>query len=144
MTIHQETGTGGKDEYPYAVQLHIHSSASEGRASMHAHDAMAAKTGIADAIWWTDHDWRLANFCKVGRFDFDEPEEKHSFPARIAQNGLPPVLTPVTWEPDEEAADAPDGRAEYTTERSYDGRGSLKLSAQAPGTVSRRLSVCDA
>ena len=56
----------------YGVQLHTHGSLSEGPASMHAHAVAAGELGGAvDAIWWTDHDWRIAGHTYVTGFDFE-------------------------------------------------------------------------
>lgn len=48
------TVSGGK-----LVALHIHSSLSEGNASVAAQLAAAARLGV-DVIWFTEHDWRMA------------------------------------------------------------------------------------
>ncbi len=43
---------------PARMAMHVHASFSEGSASMHAHLAEAARTGV-DVIWWTEHDHRM-------------------------------------------------------------------------------------
>ena len=43
---------------PISVAMHVHSSFSEGSASMHQQLA-SAKTNAIDVIWWSDHDWRI-------------------------------------------------------------------------------------
>src|SRR5687768_13620784 len=47
--------------------MHLHGSMSEGAASCLAHDHMAAVTGHAEVLWWTDHDFRVSNFGKLRR-----------------------------------------------------------------------------
>ena len=43
----------------FKVQLHLHGSLSEGTASMRSQAFRAREFGY-DALWWTDHDWRIA------------------------------------------------------------------------------------
>ncbi|WP_299520187.1 hypothetical protein [uncultured Serinicoccus sp.] len=43
---------------PVMSALHVHSSFSEGAGSMHAQLEQAAALGV-QALWWTDHDWRM-------------------------------------------------------------------------------------
>lgn len=121
------------EERPYSVQLHIHGPGSEGTASMRAHDYMAAGTGAVDAIWWTEHDWRLVNFCKVEAFSFDADKETPSFPARVARDGESPDAIEVAWVPDEHTRQTPGCSAGRTKERSFDGTTSLRLAASTEG-----------
>ena len=55
------TGTAGAfakpSRDPVSMAMHIHSSFSEGIASMDAHLYQAHRLGV-DVIWWTDHDFR--------------------------------------------------------------------------------------
>ena len=55
---------------PVSMAMHIHSSFSEGTASMDTHLDQAERTSI-DVIWWTDHDFRVqAHGYRQGvRFD---------------------------------------------------------------------------
>lgn len=48
---------GGGD--PVSVAMHLHSSFSEGTASMGTHLAQAERLGV-DALFWTDHDFRVS------------------------------------------------------------------------------------
>ena len=41
------------------MAMHVHSSFSEGAASMRQ-QLTAAKTNAIDVIWWSDHDWRMS------------------------------------------------------------------------------------
>jgi len=47
--------TGYRD---YAMAMHIHSSFSEGKGSMHAQLSEASANNV-DVLWWTEHDWRM-------------------------------------------------------------------------------------
>ena len=42
---------------PVSMAMHVHSSFSEGTASMNAQLAEAQAMDV-DVVWWTDHDWR--------------------------------------------------------------------------------------
>ncbi|HEV7655578.1 MAG TPA: hypothetical protein VGP36_12715 [Mycobacteriales bacterium] len=44
---------------PVSVAMHLHSSFSEGTASMAAHLAQAERLGV-DVLFWTDHDFRIS------------------------------------------------------------------------------------
>lgn len=54
---------------PFSMAMHIHSSFSEGWASMSAHLDQATKHGV-QVVWWTDHDFRMSalNFKQVVHF----------------------------------------------------------------------------
>ena len=70
-----ERTAGTIDDAPsiYGVQLHVHGSTSEGRASMRGQNAAArALGGAVDVIWWSDHDWRIANHTYVTDFGFEQ------------------------------------------------------------------------
>lgn len=57
----------------FGVQLHLHGSLSEGPGSMAGHNFVAKQfKGVIDAIWWTDHDWRIAAYTYVDHFDFED------------------------------------------------------------------------
>ena len=57
---------GGK---PYSMAMHIHSSFSEGWASMSQHLSQATQHGVK-VLWWTDHDFRMSalNFKNAVHF----------------------------------------------------------------------------
>jgi hypothetical protein len=44
---------------PFSMAMHIHSSFSEGAASMSQHLDQATKNGVK-VVWWTDHDFRMS------------------------------------------------------------------------------------
>lgn len=44
---------------PVGMAMHVHSSFSEGNASMLA-QAYQAQLNDVDVLWWTDHDWRMS------------------------------------------------------------------------------------
>ena len=54
----------------WSVALHMHASLSEGTGAMEWHYDLAESYGL-DAIWWTDHDWRVAMTKHTRRFDFE-------------------------------------------------------------------------
>jgi hypothetical protein len=59
-----------------SMAMHIHSTFSEGTASMDAHLQQAAALGV-DVIWWTDHDFRMQGigYRNAVRFEgLSEPE----------------------------------------------------------------------
>jgi antitoxin (DNA-binding transcriptional repressor) of toxin-antitoxin stability system len=82
----------------YAVQLHLHGSMSEGPASHLAHDHLAAETGAVDLIWWTDHDFRVANFAKLQRNALDSLAAVMEIPNRSGNAERPVEQVPLTWE----------------------------------------------
>ena len=47
--------------HPVRMAMHIHSSFSEGPATMMAHLDQAERHGV-DVIWWTDHDFRMEGY----------------------------------------------------------------------------------
>ena len=81
----------------YAAQLHLHGSCSEGSGSCLAHDHEAAETGHVDLIWWTDHDFRVANFAKVPGYAFNALQEYATIPNRRGHPSAPTMQTPMTW-----------------------------------------------
>ncbi|HET7767207.1 MAG TPA: hypothetical protein VFN74_00445, partial [Chloroflexota bacterium] len=81
----------------YAAQLHLHGSMSEGPASCLAHDHMAAETGHADVLWWTDHDFRVSNFGKFRRTGFTGLLEEVDQPNRNAEAAERVVKVPLEW-----------------------------------------------
>ncbi len=54
----------------WSVALHMHASLSEGTGSMAWHADKAQQYGL-DALWWTDHDWRVSGTNHTRRFDFE-------------------------------------------------------------------------
>jgi hypothetical protein len=58
-------------EQVYSAQLHVHGSLSEGLGSMEWHTDRAVQTGVADVLWWTDHDWRIEHWNHTKRYDFE-------------------------------------------------------------------------
>ncbi len=111
----------------YAVQMHLHGSMSEGSASCMAHDHMAAETGHADVIWWTDHDFRVANFGKLQRFAFTGLSEEIDHPNRDPEAVERLSRVAISWRPVE--TDTTTGAlAEVSTEAPFrEGSGSLRL-----------------
>jgi hypothetical protein len=71
----------GRDEAVVAMAMHIHASWSEGTASMQTHLDQATRTGI-DVMWWTEHDFRMA---------------EHGYPDVIHMNGPTEQVGGVAW-----------------------------------------------
>src|SRR5262245_26385730 len=63
------------DEQAYSVQLHVHGSFSEGMGSIDSHTAESRRAGV-DALWWSDHDWRIDAYRHCSRFSFDSFTER--------------------------------------------------------------------
>lgn len=55
---------------PYSMAMHLHASFSEGDASMESHVVEAMNHGV-DALWWTEHDWRMMGlgYRRIVHFD---------------------------------------------------------------------------
>ena len=93
-------------EQPYSVAMHMHGSFSEGMGSMEWHAAQAAALGL-DVLWWTDHDWRVAEWQHTRRFDFEaavwdaalqritEPDDAYPFQDRWWDVGSSPTASVV-------------------------------------------------
>jgi hypothetical protein len=64
-----------------SMAMHIHASWSEGTGTMQAHLDQATKTGI-DVLWWTEHDFRMA---------------EHGYPDVIHMNGASETVNGVAW-----------------------------------------------
>jgi hypothetical protein len=58
-------------EQPISVAMHVHGSFSEGKGSMEWHTVRARSAGV-DAIWWTDHDWRIEHWNCTRRSSFEK------------------------------------------------------------------------
>jgi hypothetical protein len=58
-------------ETPYSTALHMHGSFSEGVGSQEYASWKAQQTGVADVIWWTDHDWRVEHWNHTNAYDFE-------------------------------------------------------------------------
>jgi hypothetical protein len=66
-------------ETPYSTALHMHGSFSEGLGSMEYHSDRAQQTGVADVIWWTDHDWRIEHWNHTRSYDFENATVDSTF-----------------------------------------------------------------
>jgi hypothetical protein len=73
--IRQERRTPILVERPYSVQMHVHGSFSEGIGSIDSHTAESERAGL-DALWWSDHDWRIEGYRHCSRFSFDAFSER--------------------------------------------------------------------
>lgn len=62
---------GAGSERPWSVQLHVHGSFSEGVGSIDSHSWEATDVG-ADAIWWSDHDFRVDSYRHPSTFGFED------------------------------------------------------------------------
>ena len=77
-TLGRSTGTAeafaAATAEPVSMAMHIHSSFSEGTASMDAHLDQARQLGV-DVIWWTDHDFRQSAHGYRQAIEFDGASE---------------------------------------------------------------------
>ena len=64
-------GAGEPTPRAWSVQLHVHSSYSEGVGSIDSHSHEATDVG-ADAIWWSDHDFRVTSYHHASSFGFED------------------------------------------------------------------------
>src|SRR5689334_4251675 len=115
----------------YAVQMHLHGSNSEGSASYLAHDHEAAQAGAVDLIWWTDHDFRAANFAKVKGFAFDDLIEQAVIPNRKPTPQQPTMTAEMSWEPYPVGGMPPAGTAEIVADVVRTGTASLRIALPA-------------
>lgn len=81
----------------YPVQLHLHGSMSEGDGSMRGHNAEARELGTVDALWWTDHAWRIAGHGHVPGFDFEGESQVFPVPFRDTPWLRSQVWAGVSW-----------------------------------------------
>lgn len=114
----------------YTVQTHLHGSGGHGIGSHAAYDAVAAREGIEDVVWWAEHDFRLANTAKVEGFSFDRIEDTLQTPNRDLSSNEPLSDIAMRWK-----KVAGDDRAMAAISRDVvcQGTGSLKLTAPAGG-----------
>ncbi|MFC0553379.1 twin-arginine translocation signal domain-containing protein [Planotetraspora thailandica] len=67
--------TNGFVARPISMAMHIHASWSEGAGSMQGHLEQATRTGI-DVMWWTEHDFRMAEHGYPGVLHMNGPSEQ--------------------------------------------------------------------
>lgn len=60
---------------PISMAMHLHASWSEGIGSMQGHLDQATRAGI-DVMWWTEHDFRMAEHGYPGVIHMDGPSEQ--------------------------------------------------------------------
>jgi len=58
LAVLQRAAWAQEVPHPVGMAMHVHSSFSEGNASMLA-QAYQAQLNDVDVLWWTDHDWRM-------------------------------------------------------------------------------------
>ena len=66
---------------PVSMAMHIHASWSEGNGTMQGHLDQATRAGI-DVLWWTEHDFRMA---------------EHGYPNLVHMNGPAEQVNGVAW-----------------------------------------------
>ncbi|HSH32656.1 MAG TPA: twin-arginine translocation signal domain-containing protein, partial [Actinomycetota bacterium] len=59
LAVLQRAAWAQEVPHPVGMAMHVHSSFSEGNASMLA-QAYQAQLNDVDVLWWTDHDWRMS------------------------------------------------------------------------------------
>ncbi len=113
---------------PWSVQLHVHGSFSEGLASIESQSHEAADVGL-DALWWSDHDWRLTTYHTLSHFGFeDEPvEQDRAGDWILAGERFTPGFRPGFREATRRRTTS--GFTEWTSERAFRGERSYQLSS---------------
>ena len=74
---------------PIGMAMHVHSSFSEGTASMLAQLDQAV-TNAVDVLWWSDHDWRMSGhgYRREVHFDgFTETEDGAPLSWKVSRSG---------------------------------------------------------
>lgn len=74
---------------PVMVALHTHASLSEGTASLDAQMDFMTRTGY-DAVFWTEHDWRLTGAGNPRVFGFEEEMDQSTW--RMVPRRLDPGI----------------------------------------------------
>ena len=119
------------EERPWSVQLHVHGSFSEGVGSIDSHSREASELGV-DAIWWSDHDFRIATWRHASTFGFEDWSEP-------LDRGEPWNA----WSEREERAvkelrllgsrSVPGGSVQFVREKAVEGERCLQVRARSPG-----------
>ena len=100
---------------PVMVALHTHSSLSEGTASVDTQMDLMSRSGY-DAVFWTEHDWRIIGLDFPPTFSFEEDP------------GMPGwVMDPRRLDPGLQAQAVP------SDQRATEGARSLEISARRSG-----------
>ncbi|WP_435881317.1 hypothetical protein [Streptosporangium subroseum] len=71
LALAAEATTKGAASRPVSMAMHIHASWGEGNGTMRGHLDQATRAGI-DVLWWTEHDFRMA---------------EHGYPNLVHMNG---------------------------------------------------------
>lgn len=74
LLVPQPAAAADGNLQPHSMAMHLHSSFSEGDASMDSHLAEATRHGV-DVLWWTDHDWRMMGYGYRQAVHFDSLSE---------------------------------------------------------------------
>ena len=118
---------GGREpEQAFSTQLHVHGSFSEWIGSIDSHSYEASRLGL-DAIWWSDHDFRIATYRQPARFGFEqelEPFDEDEHWTALQRPGVK-QLRPLTVEVP--AA----GQHELSSDVVHSGARSLHITAAA-------------
>ena len=121
---------------PYAVQLHLHGSGSEGNGSLSAGNRQAKDLGI-DVLFWTDHDFRISNWTFVKGFDFDgvDAELSQTRMVTIPTRDSHPAKLQLTYAltPSVDNGNAQLITAQLTDKLAFEGNRSFQLTAGAAG-----------
>ena len=116
-------------EQSYSVQLHTHGPLSESSGSLEWHHSYARDLGV-DAIWWTDHDWRVTRWNHTVRFDF----ENTTYDALTGDFSEPDDAAPGDFRLFERYTIPPSfHRKEVVDTLAYEGTHSLLLSIEDQG-----------
>jgi len=113
---------------PWSVQLHIHGSFSEGLASLESQSHEATDVGL-DALWWSDHDWRLTSYHTLSRFGFEDGpvEQDRAGDWTLTGERFTPNFRPELREALKRRTTS--GFTERTSERAFAGEYSFQVSS---------------
>jgi hypothetical protein len=133
--------------HPYAVQMHLHGSLSEGQGSMRGHLEAARRLGSVDVLWWSDHDWRIALHTYQRGFDFESgsldtvivvPGRRRE--KRLAHGAANAESCRVSWTGRGRAVRHPDERVEVVAAPGGRPGRAGRWSAAAPGSEVRSFA----
>jgi hypothetical protein len=133
--------TAGDPARPVSMAMHIHASWSEGTGSMQGHLQQATATGI-DVMWWTEHDFRMAEHGYPGIIHMNGPAETVSNVACTWTTKREGSLATGTVVWDKQMASPADsatpGSARLTAQSTGEDWSAVRISGDAANTVLQR------
>jgi hypothetical protein len=124
-----------------SMAMHIHASWSEGTGSMQGHLQQATATGI-DVMWWTEHDFRMAEHGYPGTIHMNGPSETVSNVAVTWTTKREGTLATGTVVWDKQMASPADsatpGSVHLTAQAAGKEEAAIRISGDAANTVLQR------